>query len=126
MQVVVVRCTEAEVAEFQLCTIATHFMANRIVLPFVDAEEQPEEQQTQMKSMLGTLLPVQMLSCYLNVPCFFHPCALHFKSRMRGGIVSIVWEGGKHVVIRDASCCIRIYTVCIRHTYVYAVCHEML
>jgi hypothetical protein len=88
MQVVVVRCAEAEVAEFQLCTIATHFMANRIVLPFIDADEQPEEQRTQMKSTLGMLLPVQVLLYYLNAPCFLHPCAPHFslqtKNERRG------------------------------------------
>jgi uncharacterized protein YqiB (DUF1249 family) len=56
LQVVVVRCyPDAEVAEYLACTVAAQFMANRIVLPFIDADGTPEEQQQQLKTTLGAL-----------------------------------------------------------------------
>ena len=44
---------DAEVSEFTACTIAAHFMANRIVCPLVDAADLSEDQQEQMAADLG-------------------------------------------------------------------------
>jgi hypothetical protein len=68
----VVRCPDAEIVEFLTCTIATHFMANRIVLPFVDADELPEEEQKQMKSTLGMQLTMKNATCCTSLG-FFMP-----------------------------------------------------
>jgi hypothetical protein len=48
VQVVVVRIAALEegtdvVSEFQLCKIAVHFMASRVVVPFIDCSQDEQE-----------------------------------------------------------------------------------
>lgn len=39
MQIVAIRISEAEISEFQWCTLSAHFMASRIVAPVVDTAD---------------------------------------------------------------------------------------
>ena len=84
MQVVVVRCAEADVAEFTACTVAAHFMANRIVCPLADAGGLPEGQHAHMTATLGVFTPTRVGSDRGN-PCFAQSCIAYKTSTLTLG-----------------------------------------
>eukprot|EP00892_Ulva_mutabilis_P008664 jgi/Ulvmu1/616/UM001_0624.1 len=109
-QIVAIRFSEAEVSEFQWCSISAHFMASRIVAPVVDtAEEHRPDVHEALGSFMQETWPV-----HSNVESFCQFCMRDVPGMLRLrsviqedvagriqhlGKVNYLWHGAKRVPV---------------------------
>ena len=81
MQVVGIRAAHGTVSEFLECTIAAHFMANRIVAPVVDLPADADCRQDVHEALGVTHTPLFEIPTHrvhTSILCKFVPCMATF------------------------------------------------